>query len=286
MKNIFSPKQVARALDVSESSLKRWCDRGLISMVRTAGGHRRIALSDIVSFIRSSDQALVRPEILGLPPISGAGERVLARTREHLLAAMAKGDEEACRRLTVELFLAGYRMSEICDEVLAFVMGRVGELWQCGDMEVYQERLGCEICTRILDDCRDYVHGPNPDAPLAIGATPEGDPYTLATRMAELVLKEAGWRSISLGNNLPLQTLAAAIRDKRPRLVWLSISYLKDVDAFVDEYVEFQARLDSRVAVVLGGQAVTDSLRRRIRYFGHCENFRQLSEMAVTLMAG
>jgi methanogenic corrinoid protein MtbC1 len=164
-------------------------------------------------------------------------------------------------------------------------MNRVGELWECGDMEVYQERLGCEICTRILDDCRDYVPVPLPDAPLAIGATPAGDPYTLATRMAELVLKESGWHSISLGNNLPLRTLAVAVRDKRPRLVWLSVSYIPDVDAFVDEYTEFHASLDPRVAVVIGGRALTESLRRRIRFFGYCESFQQLGEMAVTLKA-
>ena len=112
--------------------------------------------------------------------------------------------------------MAGHRMCELCDEVLAFVMARVGDLWQCGDVEVYQERLGCEICSRILDDCRDYVSDPEKDAPLAIGATPSGDPYTLPTRMAELVLKESGWRSISLGIDLPFETLALPSRTSDP----------------------------------------------------------------------
>ena len=124
-------------------------------------------------------------------------------------------------------------MCEICDDVLAFVMNRVGDLWECGDVEVYQERLGCEICSRMLDDCRDYVPDPDEDAPLAIGATPSGDPYTLPTRMAELVLKESGWRSISLGIDLPFETLAVAVADKRPRVVWLSVSSIADADEFL-----------------------------------------------------
>ena len=38
MNELVSPKQVAHAMGVSESSLKRWCDQGLIPTVRTAAG--------------------------------------------------------------------------------------------------------------------------------------------------------------------------------------------------------------------------------------------------------
>ncbi len=286
MKNAFSPKQVARAFNVSESSLKRWCDRGFIPTIRTAGGHRRISLTDIVSFVRSTDQPLAKPELLGLPPIRGHGERVVGRSRDLMLAAIARGDENACRQITLELFLSGCRICQICDEVLASVMQRLGELWERGDMEVYQERLGCEICMRILEDCRSYIADPPADAPLAVGATPEGDPYTLATRMAELVLKESGWQSISLGSNLPLRTLAAAVRVKRPRMIWLSVSYVPDMNQFVEDYRQFQADLDPRIAVVLGGKALTESVRRRLRFFGFCDNFQQLGDMAGTMVAG
>ena len=47
MKTTISPRQVARAIGVGESTLKRWCDRGLIPMLKTAGGHRRLAVSDV-----------------------------------------------------------------------------------------------------------------------------------------------------------------------------------------------------------------------------------------------
>ncbi len=49
MKPLVTPKQVGRALDVSESSLKRWCDNGEIATQYTAGGHRRIALTAMLA---------------------------------------------------------------------------------------------------------------------------------------------------------------------------------------------------------------------------------------------
>ena len=54
MRELLTPKQVARAINVSESSVKRWCDKGVIPTQYTAGGHRRIPLSGLMEFLRSS----------------------------------------------------------------------------------------------------------------------------------------------------------------------------------------------------------------------------------------
>lgn len=82
MKDAFTPRQVARALGVSESTLKRWCDRGLLPTIRTAGGHRRIPIHGVLSFIRDNDQTLAHPELLGLPATSGQTVWVIERARE------------------------------------------------------------------------------------------------------------------------------------------------------------------------------------------------------------
>ncbi|REJ65407.1 MAG: helix-turn-helix domain-containing protein [Planctomycetota bacterium] len=50
MNDLLTPKQVARAISISESSIKRWCDRGAIATQYTPGGHRRIPLSGLLEF--------------------------------------------------------------------------------------------------------------------------------------------------------------------------------------------------------------------------------------------
>ena len=72
IKAFLTPKDLADALGVSESSLKRWCDRGLIPMVRTAGGHRKLPISGVLSFLRETQHELVSPELLGLPATRAA----------------------------------------------------------------------------------------------------------------------------------------------------------------------------------------------------------------------
>src|SRR5690349_24658833 len=97
--DLLSPKQVARAIGVSESSLKRWCDSGRIPMARTAGGHRRMRLADVVRFVRDEGQPLVAPEVLGLPSVTDGAQLGLRRGGERLTEVLLSGQEEAARRL-------------------------------------------------------------------------------------------------------------------------------------------------------------------------------------------
>jgi excisionase family DNA binding protein len=91
MNEQVSPKQLARAIQVSESSVKRWCDQGVISTVRTAGGHRRIPVADVLRFLRDNRYDVVRPELLGLPATVGRSARVRDRAVEQLREALLGG---------------------------------------------------------------------------------------------------------------------------------------------------------------------------------------------------
>jgi excisionase family DNA binding protein len=283
----YSPKQVARAIGVSESSLKRWCDQGLIHTVRTAGGHRRLMLPDVLEFIKSQGRDLVEPEVIGLPALTRAGVRTLERARQDLINALVAGNETASRQIVFDLIFAEHRLCDICDEVIGDAFHEVGDLWDCGTVEVYQERRACEIIVRVMLELRQFYRDPSTRAPLAVGAAPAGDPYTLPTTMAELVLRENGWRAVSLGSNLPFNTLAAAVRDQHPQLFWLSVSSIDNEDEFVTGFNEFveQAR-QMGTAVLIGGRALTEPIRKRLNFTSFCDRMRNLEEFAQTYRRG
>jgi excisionase family DNA binding protein len=284
MRDLLTPKQVARALNVSESSVKRWCDRGVIATQYTAGGHRRIPLAAMMEFIRAGKHTLVHPEALGLPATSGQSERVVERAREKMTAALLAGDDSGCRQLAIDLYLAEHNLSVICDDVFAAAFREIGNRWSCGEAEVYQERRGCEITMRILRELRSLLPAPSQQAPLAIGGAPAGDPYSLGTTMAELVLRDTKWNAVSLGNNLPFATLAAAIREHRPKLVWLSCSFLADAESFLSGYSELHEEFAAEGALVVGGYALTEDIRRRMKFSAYCDNMQHLEGFAQTLL--
>jgi methanogenic corrinoid protein MtbC1 len=285
MRDLLTPKQVARAIDVSESSVKRWCDKGVISTQYTAGGHRRIAMSGLVEFLRGGKYDLIHPEALGLPPTSGQTARVVDRARDQLTDALLDGDEPRCRQIAIDLYLAEHSISVICDEVFAAVFREIGDRWACGSAEVYQERRGCEISLHVLHELRSLLAPAPADAPLAIGGAATGDQYSLGTTMAELVLHDVKWNAISLGDNLPFETISAAIRDHRPKMFWLSCSYIADVSEFLTGYGELYEEFGLEVAFVVGGFALSEEIRQKMKFSAYCDNMQHLEGFAQTLHA-
>ena len=285
MKDLVTPRQVAQAIDVSESSLKRWCDQGLLPVVRTAGGHRRLPVNGVLSFLRSSGYQLIHPEMLGLPPATQGGrERKLQAERTRLIEALIAGNESVCVEIVLNLYLAGLSMSTICDELLASAYDEIGEKWGCGEVAVYQERRSCELCHRVMHEVRRALPELPPSAPIAVGGTLDGDPYTLASSMVELVLRDNGWRSCSLGNMLPFLSLRQALCDMRPRLFWMSVSVIRDQTSFLAEFARlWEIAQQNDVAVVVGGKALNDDVRRELQYSCYCDTFRHLESFARQL---
>ena len=287
MNKVLSPKQVAQAIGVSEATLKRWCDRGLFETHRTAGGHRRITTSSVLDYLKDHHIAPSRPDLLGLPSSKGEAVRALEEGAELLSLALEDGDEERVRRLLFDFHMAGHLVHELGDQVIVGAFNKLGERWQHGDMEVYQERRACEIVMRWIHELRQLLKAPLPDAPVALGGTIEGDPYEIPNALVELSLREQGWRAESLGCGMPFSTLAAAVRRERPRLFWLSASSIDKQETFIDEYRAFYSTAaDAGAAVIIGGRAWNDDLRRIVPYDAYADTLAHVSSFARAIKRG
>ena len=179
-----------------------------------------------------------------------------------LFEKLVDGDEQACRDLVTE-FLEGDDASllSIC-EAFTEAFYRVGDAWECEQISIYREHIASQIGYRLLQDVRLSLASPAEGAPVAIGCTPEGDPYTLPTCMVELVLRDAGWNAHSLGTNLPLSELVPAIDHYKPRICWVSASYTESPRRLRDQLLQLVDAGRSRNAdVVCGGRALSGDLR-------------------------
>lgn len=283
----FSPKQIADAMQVSESSVKRWCDSGAITIIKTLGGHRRITLDSLQQFLRDTQRQLLRPEVLGLPSLAPA-RSMKVRGSSHPVSesfreALARGDESVCRQLLHQLIDEGATRSEAAEQLITDAMHGVGDAWQCHELDVYQERRGCDIAMRLIYELRSSLPDPDPNAPVAIGGAPEGDPYQLPTALVELSLREVNWNAINLGFNLPLDSFLQAAHDYEPQLVWMSISSVQEPDLFVAAQNRLAESLGEDVPLLIGGRALCDRLRPRLRYTAHCDSLRHLVDLAAIM---
>jgi len=283
----LSTRHVAEALNVSESSVKRWCDRGAIPTIRTLGGHRRIPLGGLLKFLEETNRQVPYPSKLKEPVESSSRLSSKPEELEDLLPQFEKaviaGDEVACRTLLTKYYARHESFAKLADEFIAATFHRIGELWDCGSLEVYQERRGCEVCHRVLHEFRRLIPDAPPNAPVAIGAAPSDDQYTLPGQIIELVLRECSWRATNLGSNLPFETLAQAVYSYQPKLLWLSVSHIKDEAKFIKEYATFREQISAHTLVILGGRALHDGLRPKLKYTAHCDNMQQLAAFAFAL---
>ncbi|MFU7558706.1 helix-turn-helix domain-containing protein [Roseiconus sp. JC912] len=291
----FSPKEVAQSLRVSESSVKRWCDKGAIPTMRTVGGHRRITLTALREFLRSTSRTLVDPDVLGIdeteltlasppaarrPSIPGEGREP---TQQEFRAALACGDETKCMQLLANRISQGWGRAEAAEDLITDAMRGIGDAWNCGDISIYQERRSCTICHRLIQRLREGLPEVTSDACVAIGASPASDPYQLPTAMVELALLENGWNAVNLGNNLPSDALIQAVQDYQPTLVWLSVTSVNDSVEFVREENQLANALGDNTSLIVGGRALDDELRPKLRYTAYCDSLRHLVELASVL---
>ena len=233
-----STANVARALGVGVSTVKRWVDEGILPAHKTAGGHRKLLLADVLRLVREGDfPQLDLSELQFVAETKGRLEpKALS---QQLLSALKRGDGDAIRSLTHGAYRSGVPMETLADFVIAPAMNQLGHEWEAGRIEVLHEHRGTQLCVSALYELKAVLETQaDRDRPLAVGGSPELDYYVLANLLAEMVLLDAGWRATDLGPHTPISSFRQALVELRPRLLWISVSELVDRDRFVAEYRE------------------------------------------------
>lgn len=285
--SLVSPRQVADALGVSESSVKRWSDQGLMATQKTAGGHRKLVLADVLRFVREHGYDVGKPELLGLAAHVPPRPVEQPDAGAQLLTTLAEGDGDALRGILVALFVRGVPLTEIFDRMLAPALRGLGDRWEHGTVCVFEEHRAIVLVGRALYELRELLPRRPRHPPRGVVATLGGDPYTVGITMAELTLLDAGWSAINLGPDNPADTIVEAIIKLRPRLLGLGINWVSDLEAFSASYAGIaDCARKHRTAIVVGGQAVTAELRATIRYAACCASMRELADFCTSLEPG
>jgi methanogenic corrinoid protein MtbC1 len=123
------------------------------------------------------------------------------------------------------------------------------------------------------------------DAPLAMGGTSEGDNYQVANQLIEIIFREAGWRTISLGSGVPFSSMSSAIQKYRPKVFWLSVSHIESDAGFLERFESFTRSLPQGTMLVVGGRSLSETLRRKMQFSAYCDSMRQLSTLARSLIS-
>jgi len=199
--DLIGTEEAARMAGVGPTAVKRWADHGLLPCLRTPGGHRRFHRADVEALVRSQ-----RGDV-------GGG-----------LVDLLLGSEDS---LAVEARLLGERARRGAWPLVADGVGEalrdLGERWESGRISILEEHLASERLARALARLAGGIPVA-PGAPRCLLAGSEGDDHTLGLSLAELCLREAGWRTLWAGRATPVAELDRTIRGGAVRMVALSAS--------------------------------------------------------------
>ena len=277
----ISTAHVARALGVGVSTVKRWVDEGILPAHKTAGGHRKLLLADVLRLVREGDfPRLDLSELQFVAETRGGVDP--NRLSQRLLTALKQGDGDTVRSLIHGAYQSGVAMETLADFVIAPAMSQLGHEWEIGRIEVLHEHRGTQLCASALYELKAVLEAQaDPDRPLAVGGSPEQDHYILANLLAEMVLLDVGWRVINLGPHTPILSFRQALTELHPQLLWVSFSQPVDWDWLLTEYRElYQEAERAGVAVAIGGRVLIDSLRSVMPYTCYGDGLRHLAAFA------
>jgi methanogenic corrinoid protein MtbC1 len=257
-KTHLSPRDFGQAIGVSESSLKRWVDEGAIHAPRTAGGHRRIPLHEALRFVRRTGLRVVRPHALGLTPLS-VGVQLAnpsAQRSDFFHEAFVQGEADLAGAALLSSYLDGDSVADICDNLIAPAMHRIGQLWLQDRNGIGLEHRATATCLEALNHFRAVLPPPASDAPLALGCAPEHDPYIIPSLAAATVLAASGWQQINLGPFTPMDVLVHSAQTLRPRLVWIAFTSLVDAGVLRELHDFVPLLEDHDGSLIIGGQGL------------------------------
>ena len=147
-------------------------------------------------------------------------EDQLAELSRAYTIALLTGDEVAAEVTIREALDARLTKAEIDDQIIAPALWYVGELWQRGEITIADEHLATEISLRVLALHREVhrltAHRRRASVMLA---APSGERHIVALEMVADLLRDAGYRVLMLGADVPSGALTV-----RPSMVSVTMS--------------------------------------------------------------
>jgi len=202
-----------------------------------------------------------RPDAVGRPSRRRGDE--LERTfSERFFEALAAGDPAEAEAVGQAALDAGMEVPAIQSRVITPAMERIGELWQCDAMTVADEHLATAISANVLS--RLFPHGlhaqPRSRQRIMLAAA-AGEHHVLGLQMAADALEGAGFDVLSLGADMPLESLLDACRVHTPAVLGFSVTMPLNVPGLIRE-IEAVCALDDAPQILVAGGAARLLLER------------------------
>ncbi|MCF7807419.1 MAG: helix-turn-helix domain-containing protein [Candidatus Marinimicrobia bacterium] len=240
---LLSSPEVARILGVNVATVKRWTDSGKLDCVKTAGGHRKFSMKQIAAFAKDNQKYAQR---LSLVPLEDESNRHLSQiildADFEALVPIVQEKAIACEQSEVQMILnSAYMVHQdlaiLYDDLITPVLHRIGFLWANGEITISEEHLASQVIRDSIVRLQDVVnHAPAQGKSLVL--TMSEELHDIAAKMIQHVLEQNGFRVLFSGPQTPVLDTEKIFSSLKPDRVYLSSTYVEDIDGAQSELEE------------------------------------------------
>lgn len=251
---------VVHATGVQPDTLRAWERRyGLPQPGRSDGGHRLYSRRDveIVKWLRDrqeeglrigqavelwqslksegSDPLHMPRYVTGETPLAQvdvAPAMAISRLKDAWVASCIDFDEARCENILAQAF-AVYPPEAVCAHLLTPALAEIGEGWYHNQLSVQQEHFASELASRRLEALLSGSPPPTRTARIVV-ACPPNERHRFPPLVLTFMLRRAGWETLYLGEDVPLDRLDNTLATTRPALTILSAQTLPTAADLLD----------------------------------------------------
>jgi MerR family transcriptional regulator, light-induced transcriptional regulator len=223
-----------------------------LSLLRdiTRAGH---SIGQVAKLPTAELQQLAAASCAPLHPATGEPSGSAPFLEQSLAAIQALDDrdlEGVFQRAETALGALG-----LLQKVISPLAQTIGERWRAGSLTAAHEHFASAVIRTYLGHAAKPF-GLAESAPGLVVATPAGQLHEIGALLVGAAAANFGWRVTYLGASLPAAEIAGAARQRRARVVALSLVYPEDDARLAGELTLLRELLPSAVALVVGGRAL------------------------------
>jgi MerR family transcriptional regulator, light-induced transcriptional regulator len=211
-RGVLPLREAADLLGVNYQTAYGWVRRGWLPATKI-GRTYQVSVADV--------EALGARRTAGAPPRPDVCPRSWQPQADEFYDAIVTGSERQAQT-RLERLAAGMPFIELCDQVVAPALRRIGYEWAAGQVSIAVEHRASAICELLIAPLAARPPEGRPRRGLAVTATPPKERHGLPALMAAGTLREDHWLVQHLASDLPADEVARLACDVAARLVVLS----------------------------------------------------------------
>ena len=190
----------------------------------------------------------------------------MSSTLKQIAKAMLDGLTKKTKELTEKAVAEGIPAKTILNDGLLAGMQEVGVLFKDGELFVPEVliaakamNMGMEVLAPLLGATDVNQRG------VALLATVQGDLHDVGVKLVGMMLKGNGYEIINLGIDIPTETIVAAVKEHRPKILGMSAMLTTTMVATRDVIAALKAEgLYDDLIIMVGGAPVTEQFAKSV----------------------